>query len=295
VFVWGLIIAMLVIVSIEAHAKFSYDATLAAISDAHDKAEGEGKDLGVAEMEKLVSGIPLVKRTQSPVEGGVADETREYRWWSLFKPYSITVSLAEVDKNAGLVVTQIATAAAPDAEPLPATADNTPSGDGPPAPQRDSNLPPIGPGASGGHGGPAGGHRGPGGPAPSSGGGQTVMSFAILDANQDGQLTSDELPASLASNMDRLDVNSDGWLSEEELEGRPDDGGRPELEEVNEGDETDEAETPVEDESQDESSDEAENDPEEEVTEDAATDTEGDSTTDATTEAADAPTDETEP
>lgn len=100
---WGtivgrIVLALLVVVlAIEAHAKFGYDRTLASLRDRASKVEGavirgeqafEEWSLPLAEAETCISGFPSKARKtifQAPVV--------VLRWFSLFKTYVVQLHL----------------------------------------------------------------------------------------------------------------------------------------------------------------------------------------------------------
>lgn len=230
IIVWGLIIAMLALVSVEAYSKFSYDATVPKVDDAMRKAEMEGKSLTVDELKKLIAGMPSEKNEEG---------TRIYRWWSLFKTYELTASISDLGRDGGLVVTSISTPNAEEDEPVRGGDDDVDDSEGDGPPPEYAGM------SAGGGGFPGGGH---GGDSPQGGaGGFPPLQFAELDANEDGSVTIDELPPPLQGRFAQIDADGDGAISEQELDDRPrreagpennGEASRPELESENEGDDS---------------------------------------------------------
>lgn len=219
VVVWGLILAMLALVSVEAYAKFSYDATFERLTKAIDDAQAEGRDITVDEIAGLISGSPSRTETPRPNVHGAPKTDIDYHWWSLFKTYRIVVYASVVDSDGVMVVTGFDTDKPPIEEPQ-ATADNNGEGDGqetPVAPMR--GIPTLG-GPSGGHasGGGPGAFGGPGGGGP---GGRPPLEFTDLDADADGQLSSEELPEFMRERFADIDTDDDDAISAEEFENRP--------------------------------------------------------------------------
>lgn len=92
-------------------------------------------------------------------------------------------------------------------------------------PQRGGRPPRAGDEGPGGRGGrpPRDGDEGPGGPGGQrSGGGESASDFATrilaFDKNEDGMVTTDELPSRMHSVMQRHDINKDGSLDKTELD-----------------------------------------------------------------------------
>ncbi len=214
VLVWGAILTMVVLVSIEAFAKFSYDMTFSNLTEAIEAAEADGKDMPANELGGLITGSP--KRTESalPHMHGTPRTNIDYQWWSIFKTYRIVVEVSEVGKEGEMVVLGFSTDAPPEVEQAP-IANVGEGGDASVTAPDPGMMAPGGPG--GGHG-PGGGGPGEGG---GPGGGRPPLAFSDLDANVDGALSADELPEFMQARFGDIDTDGDETISEEEFENRP--------------------------------------------------------------------------
>lgn len=163
VFVWGLILVMGGLVTVEAYSKFSYDATVKSIDEFKDDADKDDKRATIEEYDELVSGAPrrVETDTSDSAESEVKSMRVDYTWFSLFKTYHVVLA-GNLDEEGTLRIDYFDTNH-PMEEGEPVALGRGSSG----IPADNAN----GPGAGGGHGGAGhGGAGGPGGPGGGPGG-----------------------------------------------------------------------------------------------------------------------------
>lgn len=193
--VWGGIIALLLLVAVQAHARFGYTTTLNRLQPLIDDDFEGGEPLELADADSHVLGIPpLFKSIESGSE-------REYRWYGLGRSYGITLSFNPDVQP--VIVTRLETDAPPVDPPVEmAGADSAPSpGDGGGGPD-----PSMMHGAGG----------APGGGGPGGGGGRPDP--MQNDADGDGRLSREEAPERMRDNFDEIDANQDGFVEPSEIE-----------------------------------------------------------------------------
>ena len=231
--VWGGIIALLVLVGIQARARFGYTMTLNALQARI--AEDEGLDpqpLLVSEVDRLLVGWP--KKTEETASAHRS--LIHLSWRGLTTSYSMTLPYDPTETQPAIM--GLETSDAP-AEPDTSFAEigSTPETGTPPG----SSGPPPGAGhdAASGPGGPGG----PGGGPTGQGGGRDPLAN---DADGDGKLSRDEAQGRIAENFDEIDADADGFLDVEEINAwreanpRPAaDGDRPGRPAADDGDSTD--------------------------------------------------------
>lgn len=194
VIVWGGICLLLVVVAIEARAKFGYDMSRTAIAERLE--DNENAYLSLAEARGLFKFVPAVSEPVSTR----GHDAYTYSWFSVFKPgkYQIVLTATPGDDAE---VTTFTTPGAPEETPVSASA-----ADLEPVPEYE--LLPIG--DFGGR-----GSFGPGG----FGGGMPPLRDPVLtslDADSDGEISTDELNAA-ATVLRELDANGDGQLTRDEF------------------------------------------------------------------------------
>lgn len=225
--VWGGIVALLVLVGIQARARFGYTMTLNALQARI--AEDEGLDpqpLLVSEVDRLLVGWPKKTEETASAHRSVI----HLSWRGLTTSYSMTLPYDPTETQPAIM--GLETSDAP-AEPDPSFAEvgSTPATGTPPG----SSGPP-----------PGAGHdaaSGPGGGPTGQGGGRDPMAN---DADGDGKLSRDEAQGRIAENFDEIDADADGFLDLEEINAwreanpRPAaDGDRPGRPAADDGDATD--------------------------------------------------------
>ena len=211
VIVWGGITVLLLLVAVQAHARFGYKMTLNNLQPLVDDDYEGGQPLALAEVDNHVVGFP--SQSENSIDGKTTE--RVYRWHGLGRSYGITLSY-----NPGadpVVITGLATDNPPPPPALPETdesdaeefEDPTTGMPGGP-PRQDAEGP--------GGGGPGG--RGPGGGGPGGGGPGSGGQFNPMDndANGDGVLTPEEVPERWRENFAERDTNNDGVLDASEIE-----------------------------------------------------------------------------
>jgi hypothetical protein len=184
--VWTLIGAMLVLVAVEASAKFGYDLSRSSLEAAIKTAEDSNTPLLIEQVPALMTGYHR-DTTQETEHDGVVT----YRWPSLFKQYGLNVRYRS---NLRTVVG--------------VSSDNAP----PEQPRIIASAPPEEE-----EGETAEGAQGDGQAPPGEGRGRfDPMQY---DADKDGRLSKEEVAASnrMSESFARIDTNSDGFADAEEL------------------------------------------------------------------------------
>lgn len=217
----GLIALMLVLVGIEAMAKFGYDRSFAALTAAVAKAETSNETLTIERVPSLLSGFYNVK------DEGVAeqplDRTATYRWPSIFKNYGLTLRY----RSGFGVVVALASENAPPEEPAPVSIESISNASSGSAAEGDATANPQ----AGGEGRPMGQEGAGGRPMGQGGGRRGGFDPMQRDADKDGRLSKEEVSERMLAIFDTIDTNSDGFLNAEELAAwrasNPGRGGRP--------------------------------------------------------------------
>jgi hypothetical protein len=102
--VWGVILALYLVVVFEWRAQYGYNQALPALSDAIEKAENEDTQLKVDDAVRIMK-----KEPEDPVSGkyGIADVWfYTWRWRSLFKSYAIKLTVDKQEKSVLLLETE---------------------------------------------------------------------------------------------------------------------------------------------------------------------------------------------
>ncbi|HUQ68169.1 MAG TPA: hypothetical protein VM165_01525 [Planctomycetaceae bacterium] len=194
--VWGGIVVLLLLVAVQAHARFGYEMSLKKLQArvaADDNGSIEGSPLYLSEVPTFLVGWPSRKVEEERHWHAVT-----YSWQGLGKSYSIRMPYDT--SEAKPVVLSLETNDAPP-EPKPemvAAADDAHSGAAPPSVTSMAGM-----------GGPGGGGPGGGGPRPD------IMES---DKDGDGKVSKEEAPEQMAQFFDRMDANSDGFIDADEAE-----------------------------------------------------------------------------
>jgi len=103
--VWGVILALYLVVVFEWRAQYGYNQALPALSEAIAKADEENKPLKVDEAIRIMNN----KEPEKPISGkyGIADVWfYTWRWRSLFKSYAIKLTVDKQEKSILLLKTE---------------------------------------------------------------------------------------------------------------------------------------------------------------------------------------------
>ncbi|HUG90193.1 MAG TPA: hypothetical protein VML55_05140 [Planctomycetaceae bacterium] len=211
--VWGVILVLLVVGLIEAHARLGYSNTITRLED--------GQLGPLSSMRENVQFWPIESRENVRIEG--ADwPVVTLKWFSFLHDYRIALHVDSVEAE-DPVVLKISTAGEDDG--ILARAAREPAEARPGGPDPNAGVPT--PGGGGDDGGPpgggppgGGGFGPPGGgpPGGGQGGGRRPPDFDDLDQNSDGKLTPDELSGNLREAFPLIDKNEDGGIDQEELD-----------------------------------------------------------------------------
>jgi EF hand len=202
VIVWGGIIVLLLLVGVQAHARFGYESSLKQLQPLVDDERQGGEPLPLAEVDSHLVGFP----TQTETKVSDTRTERVYRWRGLGKSYGITLAYNPTIEP--VVVTDLVT----DNPPVEPEDEEVASAEDAGDASGEPSMPMMmgGGGAPEGHsaGGPGGG--GPGG----GGGGFNPMAN---DANGDGKLSREEASERMKEHFDENDTNGDGFIDEAEI------------------------------------------------------------------------------
>jgi hypothetical protein len=199
--VQGGIVVLLLLVAVQAHARFGYEMSLSRLQtrlNNDDDGSEAGAPLLVADLPKLIVGFPSRSEDQERQWKAVT-----YTWHGLGKSYSIRMPYDSSEKEA--VVLSLETA---DPPPIPEvviteTDENDPTVAGNPA---LSGMAP-----SGGHAGAGGGEGG------GEGGGGQRRNIMDNDADGDGRISLEEAPERLKDSFADFDSDGDGYLDADEI------------------------------------------------------------------------------
>jgi hypothetical protein len=197
VVVRGGILLLLLLVAVQAHARFGYEMSLKKLQAriAEDETNVDGKPLLVSELPQCIVGWPC--RT---VEKDRHWERVTYSWRGLTQCFEIRMPYDSSDEHPAVM--SLETNGAP--QPVEA-----------PPPSEESV-------ASNEGGSPTTAHAGMGGPGmggPGMGGGMGGVprpDIMTNDADGDGKVSKTEAPERMAQFFDRMDTNSDGFIDAEE-------------------------------------------------------------------------------
>ena len=191
VLVWGGIVVLLVLVGVQARARFGYTMTLNALQDRIAEDEGPNpRPLLVSDVNSHLVGWPGQSRKEESQHRG----TIQLSWRGLTTTYEITLPFDPSEKEPAIF--GLETKDAPTVEEQLATT------------EEEFVMPTAGPSMM-----PTGG-PGPGMHGAGPGGGRDPMAN---DADGDGKLSREEAQGRLQENFDAADTDADALLSLEEI------------------------------------------------------------------------------
>lgn len=199
VIVWGGITVLLLLVAVQAHARFGYQMTLSSLGPLIDDDREGGTPLALADVDSHVVGFP----SQSENSTNGKNSERVYRWYGLGRSYGITISYN------------------PNVDPVVVTGLETDNPPPPPAPlevEESAEAPPDESMAGGGI--PMHDADGSGGGGGEGGGGGGRFNPMDNDANGDDKLSLEEVPERWRENFAERDTNGDGFIDQAEIQER---------------------------------------------------------------------------
>jgi Spy/CpxP family protein refolding chaperone len=123
--VWGVIGVLLLVAAVEAHAKFSYDATLTSLENVFEN-DDKGEVVSYADLDGLLKGF----ETRSEITKQGSSYVVECQWKSMFHDFVINILVTDQDPQKAVLISY----STPDAERVPviieAPTSDDPDGDG---------------------------------------------------------------------------------------------------------------------------------------------------------------------
>lgn len=194
----GGMLLLVLLVAVQAHARFGYEMTLKKLQSRLAKEEETAEPLLVSEVDGLVCGFP------SQTE--LTDRhwrRRTYSWRGLTQSYQISMPYDSSEKMPAIMSLETPGAPLPEQSKFDeesASPEIASTADVPQMPMPGS------PGGGPGMGGPGGG-----GPRPDP---------MTNDKDGDGKLSKEEAPERMAANFEEWDSNSDGFIDKDEIAAR---------------------------------------------------------------------------